>query len=102
MIEFRTLADDHPDLAHSLLLRGALLTLHYAQEQGSIGLTQTKAFKRAFARQGNAVELAHLGQRDGLVGHGVSCRFSGGAWPDSGFDFAGDQAAGSLLRMARI
>lgn len=39
MIDFRTLADDHPDLAHSPLLRGALLTLHYAQEQGSIGLT---------------------------------------------------------------
>ncbi len=48
MIEFRTLADDHPDLAHSPLLRGALLTLHYAQEHGSIGLTQTKAFKRTF------------------------------------------------------
>lgn len=48
MIEFRTLADDHPDLAHSPLLRGALLTVHYVQEHGSIGLTQTKAFKRAF------------------------------------------------------
>ncbi|MEX1199145.1 MAG: hypothetical protein WEB57_14945 [Pseudohongiellaceae bacterium] len=39
VIEFRTLADDHPDLAHSPLLRGALLTLQYAQEHGSIGLT---------------------------------------------------------------
>ncbi len=48
MIEFRMLADDNPDLAHSPLLRGALLTLHYAQEHGSIGLTQTKAFKRTF------------------------------------------------------
>lgn len=48
MIEFRTLADDHPDLAHSPLLRGALLTLQYAQEHGSIGLTKTKAFKRTF------------------------------------------------------
>jgi len=27
MTEFRTLADDHPDLALSPLLRGALLTL---------------------------------------------------------------------------
>src|SRR6056297_3371864 len=48
MIEFRTLADDHPDLAQSPLLRGALLTLKYAQEHGSIGLTKTKAFKRVF------------------------------------------------------
>ena len=48
MIEFRTLADDHPDLALSPLLRGALLTLQYAQEHGSIGLTKTKAFKRVF------------------------------------------------------
>lgn len=46
MIEFRTLPDDHPDLMHSPLLRGALLTLQYAQEHGSIGLTQTKAFQR--------------------------------------------------------
>jgi hypothetical protein len=48
MIEFCTLADDHPNLAHSPLLRGALLILQYTQEQGSIGLTKTKAFKRAF------------------------------------------------------
>jgi hypothetical protein len=48
MIEFRTLAEDHPDLTHSPLLRCALLTLQYAQEHKSIGLTKTKAFKRAF------------------------------------------------------
>ena len=48
MIEFRTLADDHPDLAHSPILRGALLTLQYAQKHGSIGLTKTNAFKRVF------------------------------------------------------
>ncbi|PHP65409.1 hypothetical protein CSC94_18790 [Zhengella mangrovi] len=48
MFEFRTLADDHPDLAFSPLLRGALLTLQYAQKHGSIGLTKTKAFKRVF------------------------------------------------------
>lgn len=48
MIDFRSLADDHSDLAHSPLLRGALLTLHYAQKNGSIGLTKTKAFKRVF------------------------------------------------------
>lgn len=48
MIEFRRLSDDHPDLAHSPLLRAALLTLQYAQEHGAIGLTKTKAFKRNF------------------------------------------------------
>lgn len=48
MIEFHTLADEHPNLAHSPLLRCALLTLHYAQKHGSIGLTKTKAFKRVF------------------------------------------------------
>ncbi len=48
MIEFRPLDDDHPDIGHSPLLRGALLTLQYAQKHGSIGLTKTKAFKRAF------------------------------------------------------
>ena len=48
MIEFRTLADEHPDLTYSPLLRGAFLTLQYAQEHKSIGLTKTKAFKRDF------------------------------------------------------
>ena len=48
MIELRTLPDDHPDLAHSPLLRAALLTLRYAQDHGAIGLTKTKAFKRVF------------------------------------------------------
>ncbi|MGX0978700.1 hypothetical protein ACSSVY_004440 [Roseovarius sp. MBR-51] len=48
MIEFRTLPDDHPALAHSPLLRAALLTLRYAQDHGAIGLTKTKAFKRVF------------------------------------------------------
>lgn len=48
MIEFRTLANAHPDLIQSPMLRGALLTLQYAQEHGSIGLTKAKAFKRVF------------------------------------------------------
>jgi hypothetical protein len=48
MIEFRILSDGHPDLAHSPLLRAALLTLQYTQDQGAIGLTKTKAFKRVF------------------------------------------------------
>jgi len=34
MIEFRALPDDHPDLAYSPLLRGALLTLQDAQKHG--------------------------------------------------------------------
>jgi DNA-binding IclR family transcriptional regulator len=57
MIEFRTLSDDHPDLAYSPLLRGALLTLQYAQEHGSIGLTKTKAFKRVFVHWAVALLL---------------------------------------------
>ena len=48
MIEFRKLTDNHSDLVHSPLLQGALLTLQYAQEHGSIGLTKNKAFKRVF------------------------------------------------------
>ena len=48
MIEFRTLSGDNPVLAHSPLLRAALLTLQCAQEHGAIGLTKTKAFKRVF------------------------------------------------------
>jgi hypothetical protein len=48
IIEFSTLAEDHPDLTHSPLLRCALLPLQYAQEHKSNGLTKTKAFKRAF------------------------------------------------------
>ena len=48
VIEFRTLPDDHPDLARSPLLRAALLTLRYAQKHGAFGLTKTMAFKRVF------------------------------------------------------
>ena len=48
MIAFSPLPDDHPDLAHSPMLRAARLTLQYAHEHGSIGLTKTKAFKRVF------------------------------------------------------
>jgi len=48
MIDVRPLSDDHPDLAHSTLLRAAMLTLQYAQDHGAIGLTKTKAFKRVF------------------------------------------------------
>lgn len=48
MIDFRPLPDDQPDLALSPMFRAASLTLGYALEQGSIGLTATKAFKRDF------------------------------------------------------
>ena len=48
MNEFRDLSDDNPVLAHSPILRAAQLTLQYAQEHGSIGLTPNKAFKRVF------------------------------------------------------
>ena len=48
MLDFHTLPDDHPDLAHSPMLRAALLTLRYAQENGVIGLNKTMAFKRVF------------------------------------------------------
>jgi hypothetical protein len=48
MIEFRPLPGDHPDLSRSPMLRGALLTLQYAEQHGLIGLTKTKAFKRVF------------------------------------------------------
>lgn len=48
MIEFQKLPDDDPNLDHSPLLRAARLTLQYAQDHGSIGLTKTGAFKRVF------------------------------------------------------
>lgn len=50
MIEFNVLPDDHPDLAYSPLLRAALLTLQFAEDNGGVGLTQTKAFKRTFVK----------------------------------------------------
>nr|WP_228461666.1 hypothetical protein [Paracoccus liaowanqingii] len=50
MIGFRTLPDDHPDLAHSPLLRATLLTLRYAQDHRSIGSTKMKAFRRVFVQ----------------------------------------------------
>lgn len=58
MIVFRALANDHPDLRHSPLLRGALLTLQYTQKHGSIGLTKTKAFKRLRSLGRRAFQLA--------------------------------------------
>ena len=50
MIEFRPLSNEHPALKFSPLLNAACLTLRHAEEHGSIGLTQTKAFKRTFVK----------------------------------------------------
>jgi hypothetical protein len=48
MIELRSLADDEPALVFSPLLRGFQKTFAYLGEHGSIGLTQSKGFKRNF------------------------------------------------------
>lgn len=48
MIEFQKLPDDDLDLLHSPLLRAARLTLQYARDHGSVGLTTTGTFKRVF------------------------------------------------------
>ena len=50
IIVFRPLSDDHRGLAHSPLLHAALLTLLYAQNHATIGLTKTKAFKRVLVQ----------------------------------------------------
>ena len=48
MIEFEPIADDEPALAHSPMLKAALLTLGYIEANGPIGLTPSKALKRYF------------------------------------------------------
>lgn len=48
MIGFRHLPDNHPSLDLSPLLRAAALIIDYVCDEGPIGLTQTKAFKRTF------------------------------------------------------
>ena len=50
MISFRELPDDHPDFAYSPLLRAAQLTLGYVAQNGPIGITKTKSFKRYFVQ----------------------------------------------------
>lgn len=64
MSYFRSLADDCAELSYSPLLRATQLTLRYAQEHGSIGLTQTGAFKRVF----------------------VHCAAEHFDWPDMGYE----------------
>jgi hypothetical protein len=51
MIQFQKLPDDDPNWDHSHLLREARLTLQYTQDDGSIGLTTTGAFKRVFVHR---------------------------------------------------
>lgn len=48
MFDMQPVDDGHPALAHSPLLRGALLTLEYIETNGPIGLTPSKALKRYF------------------------------------------------------
>ncbi len=48
MIQFRSLNDDHPALAHSPMVRAVIRTFDYIAEHGSIPLTPSKAFKRVF------------------------------------------------------
>lgn len=49
MIKLRPLADDDPVLDQSRLLRAMEIAFDYADREGGIGLTQTKAFNRKFA-----------------------------------------------------
>lgn len=51
MITLRPLADDDPVLDQSRLLRAMELAFDYAEQNGGIGLTQTKAFNRSFAHR---------------------------------------------------
>lgn len=48
MIEFRQIDDANPALAHSPMVRALEKTFAYIAEHGEIGLTPSKAFKRAF------------------------------------------------------
>ena len=50
MIPFKPITGDEPALEHSPLLKAALLTLRYIQENGPIGLTPSKALKRYFVQ----------------------------------------------------
>lgn len=49
VIKLRPIADDDPVLNQSRLLKAMELTFAYANTNGGIGLTQTKAFNRKFA-----------------------------------------------------
>ena len=48
MIIFREIADNHPMLEHSPLVRAIKRIADYIAEHGDIGLTPALAFKRVF------------------------------------------------------
>lgn len=48
MIEFISVEDDNPALAHSHMVRAIKMMFAHIVEQGPIGLTPSKAFKRVF------------------------------------------------------
>ena len=50
MIPFKPITDDEAALAHSPLLKAALLTIGYIEANGPIGLTPSEALKRYFVR----------------------------------------------------
>jgi hypothetical protein len=50
MIPFRILSDADPALAHSSLLKAALCTIEYVENNGPIRLTPAKALKRYFVQ----------------------------------------------------
>lgn len=50
MIPFKPIKDDEPALIHSPLLKAALLTIGYIENNGPIGLTPSKALKRYFVQ----------------------------------------------------
>lgn len=55
MIRLRPIADDDPVLNQSRLLKAMELTFAYADTNGGIGLTQTKALNRKFVQFNSAV-----------------------------------------------
>jgi len=48
-IKIQPIESDDPDLESSKLLDAVYKTIHYAKENGGVGLTQTKAFDRKFS-----------------------------------------------------
>jgi hypothetical protein len=50
MADFNDIADIHPALARSPMVRGLTRTFAYITENGQIGLTPSGAFKRVFGQ----------------------------------------------------
>ena len=65
MIDFRPIADEDPALEHSPLLRAAMLTFGYIDENGPIDLTGSGALKRYFVDwAAEAFAWPHYGAAD--------------------------------------